>query len=70
MENKERQRKALYIVLSILVAAAIWVMVDVSNGTIVEKTYTVPINYLGTSTLTDRGLCSWRGRGTPPPIQR
>ena len=38
MENKERQRKALYIVLSILVAAAIWVMVDVSNGTIVEKT--------------------------------
>ncbi len=63
MENKERQRKALYIVLSILVAAAIWVMVDVSNGTIVEKTYTVPINYLGTSTLTDRGLMLLEGEG-------
>lgn len=63
MENKERQRKALYIVLSILVAAAIWVMVDVSNGTIVEKTYTVPINYLGTSTLTDRGLMLLEGDG-------
>ena len=63
MENKERQRKALYIVLSILVAAAIWVMVDVSNGTIVEKTYTGPINYLGTSTLTDRGLMLLEGEG-------
>lgn len=63
MENKERQRKALYIVLSILVAAAIWVMVDVSNGTIVEKTYTVSINYLGTSTLTDRGLMLLEGEG-------
>ena len=63
MENKKRQRKALYIVLSILVAAAIWVMVDVSNGTIVEKTYTVPINYLGTSTLTDRGLMLLEGEG-------
>lgn len=63
MENKERQRKALYIVLSILVAAAIWVMVDVSNGTIVEKTYTVPIDYLGTSTLTDRGLMLLEGEG-------
>ena len=63
MENKERQRKALYIVLSILVAAAIWVMVDVSNGPIVEKTYTVPINYLGTSTLTDRGLMLLEGEG-------
>jgi hypothetical protein len=63
VENKERQRKALYIVLSILVAAAIWVMVDVSNGTIVEKTYTVPINYLGTSTLTDRGLMLLEGEG-------
>lgn len=63
MENKERQRKALYMVLSILVAAAIWVMVDVSNGTIVEKTYTVPINYLGTSTLTDRGLMLLEGEG-------
>lgn len=63
MENKERQRKALYIVLSILVAAAIWVMVDVSNGTIVEKTFTVPIDYLGTSTLTDRGLMLLEGEG-------
>ena len=38
-------------------------MVDVSNGTIVEKTYTVPINYLGTSTLTDRGLMLLEGEG-------
>ena len=63
MENKERQRRVLYIVLSILVAAAIWVMVDVSNGTIVEKTITIPIEYLGTSTLTDRGLMLLEGEG-------
>ena len=63
MENKERQRKALYIVLSILVAVVIWVMVDVGNRTIVEETVTVPIEYLGTSTLTDRGLMLLEGEG-------
>lgn len=64
MENKERQRRVLYIALSILVAVAIWVMVDVGNKTIVEETITVPIEYLYTDTLTDRGLMILEGQGS------
>lgn len=63
MESKISQRRVLYIALSILVAAAIWVMVDVSNRTVVEETITVPVDYLGTSTLTDRGLMLLEGEG-------
>lgn len=63
MESKISQRRVLYIALSILVAATIWVMVDISNRTVVEETITVPVDYLGTSTLTDRGLMLLEGEG-------
>ncbi|MDD3346305.1 CdaR family protein [Oscillibacter sp.] len=62
--NSERisRRKALYIVLSILVAAAIWFFVDQitgpSNGprTRPRVIADIPIEYINESSLTDRGL--------------
>ncbi len=59
--EKMGRRKAFYIALSVLVACAIWLFVDMTsnNGTprLVERTITdIPIEYTGESSLTDRGL--------------
>ncbi|MCI9330866.1 MAG: hypothetical protein HFG05_01670 [Oscillibacter sp.] len=63
MENeKTGRRRVVYLLLSILVAAGIWLYADLTsgpNGTPRTKTrefLEIPIDYLYESTLTDRGL--------------
>ena len=61
MENKRSMRKALYIALSVLVAAVIWFYVDMTgnngNPRIVEKEFRdIPIEYTGETLLGERGL--------------
>lgn len=63
VENeKTGRRRAVYLLLSILVASGIWLYADLTsgpNGTPQTKTrefLDVPIEYLYESTLTDRGL--------------
>lgn len=63
MENeKTGRRRIIYVLLSILVAAGIWLYADLTsgpNGTPQTKTrefLEIPIEYLYESTLTDRGL--------------
>lgn len=61
MENKQRIKKALYIVLSILVGAAIWVAVDQTsnngNARLIDKEFTgLPIVYENEDVLADQGL--------------
>lgn len=55
-ENPKLQ-KALYLALSILVAAGVWFFVDESTGQVVTQTITeIPIEYTRQNTLTDKGL--------------
>lgn len=63
MENeKTGRRKALYVLLAVLVAVGIWLYADLTsgpNGTPQTKTrefLEIPIEYLYESALTDRGL--------------
>ena len=62
MQNeKMSRRKVLYILLSVLIAAAVWFYVDEfgNNGgaRLVEQRITdIPIEYTSEDTLTDRGL--------------
>ena len=60
-EKKMSRIKALYIALAVLVAAGVWLFVDLTsdNGSPrkVERTITdIPIEYIHESSLTDRGL--------------
>lgn len=62
MGNKKMsKRKAFYILLAILVSAAIWFYVDEfgNNGSarlVEQKVTDIPIEYISEDTLTDRGL--------------
>ena len=62
MQNeKMNHRKILYILLSILIAAAVWAFVDEfgNNGApflVEQKVTDIPIEYISEDTLTDRGL--------------
>ena len=58
MQSNMSKRKALYIVLSLVVAMAIWVYVDVTGDRDVKKTFTdVPVEFLDEDTvLAERGL--------------
>ena len=58
MHSDVSKRKILYIVLSVLVAASIWIYVDISRGnTTTETIRDIPIEYLGEDgILADRGL--------------
>lgn len=58
MQSKISKRKVLYIALSILVAASIWIYVDMSKGnTVTTFIRDIPIEYLGQDgILADRGL--------------
>ena len=62
MQNeKVNTRKVLYILLSVLIAAAVWFYVDEfgNNGgarLVEEKITDIPIEYTSEDTLTDRGL--------------
>ena len=63
MENEKKgRRRVVYLLLSILVAAGIWLYADLTsgpNGTPQTKTrefLDIPIEYLSESTLADRGL--------------
>lgn len=53
-----KERKALYVVISILVAVAIWIFVDSSGGYVTSITVTdIPVEFTGEETaLADRGL--------------
>lgn len=51
------RRRAVYLLLAILVACGIWLYVDLSSGRTVTQEYLdIPIEYLYESTLADRGL--------------
>ena len=58
MQSNMSKRKALYIVLSLVVAMAIWVYVDISGDRNIKKTFTnVPVEFLDEDTvLAERGL--------------
>ena len=63
MENeKTGRRKVVYVLLSVLVAAGIWLYADLTSGpngapqTQTREFLEIPIEYLYESTLTDRGL--------------
>lgn len=58
MQSNMSKRKALYIVLSLVVAMAIWVYVDVTGDRNIKKTFTdVPVEFLDEDTvLAERGL--------------
>ena len=62
MGNKKmNRRKAFYILVAILVSAAIWFYVDEfgNNGSarlVEQKVTDIPIEYTSEDTLTDRGL--------------
>lgn len=62
MGNEQaNKRKALYILLSILIATAVWAFVDEfgNNGgpfLVEQKVTDIPIEYISEDTLTDRGL--------------
>lgn len=54
---KNSRQKALYLLLSILVACGIWLYVDLSSGrTCIREITDIPIEYTREATLTDRGL--------------
>ena len=61
MQSNMSKRKALYIVLSLVVAMAIWVYVDISGDRNIKKTFTdVPVEFLDEDTvLAERGLMLW-----------
>ena len=59
--EKMNKRKAFYILLAILISAAIWYFVDeFGNGggpyLVEQKVTDIPIEYISEDTLTDRGL--------------
>ncbi|MBP3509940.1 CdaR family protein [Oscillibacter sp.] len=62
MQNeKMSKRKVLYILLSVLIAAAVWAFVDEfgNNGgpfLVEQRIADIPIEYISEDTLTDRGL--------------
>ena len=58
MQSNMSKRKALYIVLSLVVAMAIWVYVDITGDRNIKKTFTdVPVEFLDEDTvLAERGL--------------
>lgn len=58
MQSKESGKKVLYIIISVLVAAAIWLYVDNTLGTKVTiQANDIPIEFIGEdTTLADRGL--------------
>ena len=63
MENEKiGRRRVVYVLLSILVAAGIWLYADLTSGpngtpqTQTREFLEIPIEYLYESTLTDRGL--------------
>ena len=62
MENEKRNRKALYMVLAILVAVVMWLYVNLTGGTNGEPRTTtqwytdIPIEYIHEEALTDKGL--------------
>ncbi|MBE6989451.1 MAG: hypothetical protein E7426_01730 [Ruminococcaceae bacterium] len=58
MEKNKRSSTVLRIILSILVAAAVWLYVDIGEGTSVRTTvHDVPVEFIGeNTTLADRNL--------------
>ena len=62
MENKERSRKGLYMVLAVLVAVIMWLFVNLTGGTNgAPRTTTqwfedIPIEYIREDSLTSKGL--------------
>ena len=63
VENEKiGRRRVVYVLLSILVAAGIWLYADLTSGpngtpqTQTREFLEIPIEYLYESTLTDRGL--------------
>ena len=58
MQSNMSKRKALYIVLSLVVAMVIWVYVDITGDRNIKKTFTdVPVEFLDEDTvLAERGL--------------
>ena len=62
MENEKRNRKALYMALSIFVAVVMWLYVNLTGGTNGEARTTtqwyndIPIEYIHEESLTDKGL--------------
>ena len=56
MQSKMSKRKILYIALSLVVAMAIWVYVDVTGDRNVKKTFTdVPVEFLDEDTVPQSG---------------
>ncbi len=57
MSESQKVRKALYMVLSVVIAAGIWFYVDESSGqTVTQEVTGIPIEYTGQSALADNGL--------------
>ena len=61
MQNEKNPRRALYILLSVLIALAIWIYVDEfgNNGgarLVKQEVTDIPIEYIGEEMLADRGL--------------
>lgn len=56
--NVSRGKRALYIILSVVIAVGIWAYVDdVKDYGVYSRTYTLPVTFAGeTTTLADRGL--------------
>lgn len=65
MEKKILDSKALYVVLSIIIAVTLWVYVASMDGSEQEETYVVPVQFVGIEELEARSLMIV---GEPPKV--